>query len=151
MDKVIICDNYFDGDKFIKTPKFLVIKNGIIAKIDNFFDTVPSNLDKNVVVEDYRGLTLTPGLVDSHNHFTLTALKMRFQISLEAAHNFEDIKSILLENSQKKETKWILGYDLNEFNLDEKKLPTVKELDTVSKKIPIFITNATEHYAVFNY
>lgn len=150
MDKIIICDNYFDGDKFIKTPKFLVIKNGIITKIDNFCDTVPSNLDKNAIVEDYRGLTLTPGLVDSHNHFTLTALKMRFQISLEAAHNFEDIKSILLENIQKKETKWILGYGLNEFNLDEKKLPTVKELDTVSKKIPIFITNATEHYAVCN-
>ncbi|WP_298276410.1 amidohydrolase [Ferroplasma sp.] len=152
MDKIIISNRFFDGEKFVESPTFFKIKNGVIFQVGKFTDLKDSGLrfGKDVIVEDYRGLTLTPGLVDSHNHFTLSALKMRFQVNLECAKNFSDIKTTLLKQFRNNKRKWILGYNLNEYNLEEKKLPTAQDLDKISSEIPILITHSSEHYAICN-
>lgn len=152
MDKIIITDRYFDGESFIETPVYFRIREGVIQQIGKVSDPnqPSSQFKEDVTVEDYRGYTITPGVVDSHNHFTMTALKMRFQIDLGNAKNFADIEAALCDRVKDNQGKWILCYNLNEFNLQEKRLPTAKELDRISSKVPILITHSSEHYATCN-
>ncbi|MHB8559961.1 MAG: amidohydrolase [Thermoplasmataceae archaeon] len=149
-DKVVISDKYFDGEKFIESPTYFKIRNGVIYEVGEVTDIDDPTSRFGNDIEDYRGYTLTPGIIDSHNHFTMTALKMRFQIDLEKATNFTDIEKALSTQVKSDDGKWILGYNLNEFNLEERRLPTTKELDRISPDIPILITHSSEHTATCN-
>jgi len=149
-DKVVISDKYFDGEKFIESPTYFKIRNGVIYEVGEVTDIDDPVSRFGNDIEDYRGYTLTPGIVDSHNHFTMTALKMRFQIDLGNATNFTDIEKALSTQVKSDDGKWILGYNLNEFNLEERRLPTTKELDRISPDIPILITHSSEHTATCN-
>ena len=149
-DKVVISDKYFDGEKFIESPTYFKIRNGVIYEVGEVTDIDDPTSRFGNDIEDYRGYTLTPGIIDSHNHFTMTALKMRFQIDLGNATNFTDIEKALSAQVKSDDGKWILGYNLNEFNLEERRLPTNKELDRISPDIPILITHSSEHTATCN-
>ena len=149
-DKVVISDKYFDGEKFIESPTYFKIRNGVIYEVGEVTDIDDPTSRFGNDIEDYRGYTLTPGIIDSHNHFTMTALKMRFQIDLGNATNFTDIEKALSTQVKSDDGKWILGYNLNEFNLEERRLPTTKELDRISPDIPILITHSSEHTATCN-
>lgn len=149
-DKVVISDKYFDGEKFIESPTYFKIRNGVIYEVGEVTDIDDPTSRFGNDIEDYRGYTLTPGIIDSHNHFTMTALKMRFQIDLGNATNFTDIEKALSTQVKSDDGKWILGYNLNEFNLEERRLPTNKELDRISPDIPILITHSSEHTATCN-
>lgn len=149
-DKIVISDKYFDGEKFIESPTYFKIRNGVIYEVGEVTDIDDPTSRFGNDIEDYRGYTLTPGIIDSHNHFTMTALKMRFQIDLGNATNFTDIEKALSAQVKSDDGKWILGYNLNEFNLEERRLPTTKELDRISPDIPILITHSSEHTATCN-
>jgi hypothetical protein len=150
--KLIITDRFFDGYNFQEGIYIIVINNGIITKLDKVDESVEIKGIKkdDERIEDLRGYTLTPGIIDSHNHFTLTALKLKFQINLSGVSNFKELKTTLLNNSDKYKDGWILGFGLNEFNLAEQKLPTVKDLDEISLDSPIYLAQSSEHYAVCN-
>lgn len=148
MQYKIICDNFFDGKEF-KKGLFLIKINGIkIEKIEGI-NHPDDNIDQNNVL-DLRGKIITPGIIDSHNHFTMTALKMRYQIDLGMARSITDVIKILEKNVKKTHKGWLLGYNLNEFNIKEGKLPNVNDLNKINFKMPIFITHFSEHYAVCN-
>ncbi len=145
----IMCDNLFDGFIFKKGLFLIQIKDDIIESIEEINkpnDSIPES--ENVL--DFRGKIITPGIIDSHNHFTLTALKMKYQVDLSMAKSISDIINIMTENSKKTHKGWLLGYNLNEFQLKDGRMPNVNDLNKINLKMPIFITHFSEHYAVCN-
>ena len=152
MDIVIITNWFHDGESIHHEPTFICISNGKIVekgKIKNLED-VYRRFGSNATIKDLRNYLVTPGIIDSHNHFTLTALKMKYEINLGNCDNFNTISETIRLKQNQINREWIIGYNLNEFNLVEKRLPTSRELDNIVSDKPLFITHSSEHYAVCN-
>ncbi|WP_337860053.1 amidohydrolase family protein [Ferroplasma sp.] len=150
MEKYVIMDKYFDGNKINMSLKVFKIEDGIITGYTN-----PENLDSDGIKNsnayiDLRGKFVTPGLIDSHDHFTLTSLKLKYQIDFSSVRSFDDFKQILIENKDKIIHGWLQGYGINEYNMKEKRLPDKKIIDEIYSDIPVFITQMTEHYGISN-
>ena len=148
MDYQIISDNFFDGYKFNTGLFSIKIRNNRIYKIEKI-KKVPVSIKGSKKIFDLRGKIITPGIIDSHNHFTFTALKMRYEYDLSMVTSISEIIDII-KNNNKSHAGWLLGYNLNEFNLKEKRMPNFKDLDKINEKIPIYITHYSMHYAVCN-
>ncbi len=149
--KIVLVDWFHDGYGERREKRFFLLDSGKIARSGLFEDVSDLNdLRKNrPELLDFRGNLVTPGLVDSHNHFTLTALKMLFQTDLGKSSNFDEIGNAL-RNVTRGDQEWVLGYNLNEFILDEKELPTSAELDSMVPDLPVVITHSSEHAAICN-
>jgi len=148
MSYQIICDNFFDGSKFNTGLFSIKIRNDKILKIEKIKKiTAPVNGSEKIF--DLRGKIITPGIIDSHNHFTFTALKMKYEYDLSTVTSISEIISIM-KNRNKSHARWLLGYNLNEFNIKEKRMPNIKDLDEIDNGTPIFITHYSMHYAVCN-
>ncbi|MFG1390986.1 amidohydrolase [Acidiplasma aeolicum] len=145
----ILLDNFFDGYEFKKGLFSMEINEGKIESV-NEINKINTYESTSPEILDLRGKIITPGIIDSHNHFTMTALKMKYQIDLGKARSISDIINTIKKNSNKMHKGWILGYNLNEFQLKEKRMPDINDLDKLNLKIPVFITHFSEHYAICN-
>ncbi len=149
MDYNIIVNNFFDGDKKYSEERVIKTENGLIKDIVKMDKNNIKDLINKKNTYDLRDKFVTPGLMDSHNHFALTALKLMYQINLVNTHSFDDIIN-MINNKNKIIHGWIQCFGINEYELKEKKLPDRYILDKVISDIPVFITHMSEHYAVCN-
>lgn len=152
MNRIIIADKYHDGTKFALGTNYIRIRNGIVEQVAGFTnqETLLKQFGEEYTIDDYRGKIVTPGIIDSHNHFTLTALKMKYETDFGSAKSFDEVGALILSSRPRGDEGWILGYNINEFNLSEERLPTAEDLDRVISDRPVFITHTTEHYAICN-
>ena len=96
---------------------------------------------------DLKGKTLMPSFIDSHSHITMAA-NVISMTDLSEATSFLDIITLL--KNDLKDKKILLGFGYDHNVLKENAHPTKKELDEVSKNIPIFIMNTSGHMGVVN-
>ncbi|WMT50953.1 MAG: amidohydrolase family protein [Ferroplasma sp.] len=150
MEKYIIARNYFDGYSTHNSDHVFVINDGMISEnYDINGDKVKELLKKDNAV-DYRDKFVTPGLIDSHNHFTLTSLKLKYQVNFSSVRSFSQFLEMLENNRDKVIHRWFQGYAINEYDMEEKQLPDRLVIDTVFPDTPVFITQMTEHYGICN-
>lgn len=97
--------------------------------------------------EYYRGV-VAPGFIDAHMHIDSLGI-------LLSTNNLEKIstRKELLEKLAvgKKLGEWIIGrgFDHNLF-MDEKKPPTLKDLDSIFKDEPVFVIHKSGHMGIVN-
>lgn len=145
----VVTDKLFDGEKIINAIMHIKIENGsIIDIIPVSEDKLKNILDSNT--HDLRGKFVTAGLIDSHNHFMLTALKLSFQVNMGNISSYSEFLSRIAANRNLALHGWLQGYAMNEYEMKEEKLPDKKVIDRAISDIPVFITHVTEHYAVCN-
>ena len=151
MEKYVIVDRYFDGYKWENNSTIFKVKNGIIAeKYTANKQDMENIMESGNEVLDLRGKFVTPGLIDSHDHFMLTSLKLKYQVDFSGVRSFEDFRRVLEENRNKIVHGWFQGYGINEYNMKEKRLPDIKIIDEIMGNTPVFITQMTEHYGICN-
>ena len=150
MDKYVITRKYFDGYSIHNSDHVFVIKNGIISENYDMNEGSIKYLKGRGQVLDLRNKFVTPGLIDSHNHFTLTSLKLKYQVNFAGVRSFPEFIELLENNRNKIIHDWFQGYAINEYDMEEKQLPDRLVIDGVFPDIPVFITQMTEHYAVCN-
>ncbi len=151
MEKYVIVNKYFDGYNIENDSTIFRVKDGVIADkypADN--STIKETMESGSEVLDLRGKFITPGLIDSHDHFMLTSLKLKYQVDFSGVRSFDDFRKIMEENKNKVIHGWFQGYGINEYNMKEKKLPDIKIIDNIMGDIPVFITQMTEHYGFCN-
>lgn len=151
MARAVLVDYYYDGREFQKGNTCLVIEQGTISRVVGFskVEDIPRIIGEDIEIIDFRGRLVTPGLIDSHNHFTLTALKMFFQVDLGNAGSISGVYD-LMKKGERQTGEWLLGYNLNEFTLLEGRLPTARELDEISPDLPVVISHSSEHSIICN-
>lgn len=107
---------------------------------------------------DLKGRTLIPGFVDAHSHFT--------EVSLEAVtanllpppdgpvRTIPDMQTVLRRfiatSPMVKAHGVVIGMNLDDSQLQERRFPTRQDLDAVSTEIPIFVTHQSGHLAMLN-
>lgn len=98
---------------------------------------------------DVKGKTIVPGFYDSHLHLISTFMN-EIAINFDDAKTFEDIYKFIEDFPDKKDYPIVFGKRLSEFTLKEKRLPTRKELDAVSKGFPLIISSIEFHTILLN-
>ncbi|NLY72217.1 MAG: amidohydrolase [Tissierellia bacterium] len=102
---------------------------------------------------DINGYSLLPGFNDSHLHF-LHYVKTKKTVNLFGVSSLDGILNTLesaLESKREDTDIWLVGEGWNQdYFTDDKRFPTAKDLDKISRDVPIIIMRACFHIGVLN-
>ena len=102
---------------------------------------------------DLGGLTATPGLIDTHNHFAVGAAGALFSldVSYPAVKTIPDItEAVRVAVAERQPGEWVTGGGWDEGKLSEQRYVFASDLDPVSPDNPVWLTHTTAHYSVAN-
>jgi len=124
------------------------ISKGIIQKVGTDLE-VSSLIGSTTQVINLKGRTVTPGIIDAHNHMLLFGEQQKYRLDIRSAHSTPDLLRIVKEATKTKpEGYWIYG--CQGFSMNIKDSPTRWELDEVSPKHPVFLPHMGGQYGVAN-
>jgi predicted amidohydrolase YtcJ len=100
---------------------------------------------------DLKGMTSTPGLMDSHCHFSGVNLLYELDLNYPRVKKIADIVEIVQKKVETmKSGEWILGAGWDEGKLEELRYVYAKDIDPVTPNNPGFFRPGMGHYALAN-
>lgn len=113
-------------------------------------DDVRALAGPDTVEHDLEGRTVVPGLVDSHLHLRQVGMDLD-RVTLFDARSHQDVlNAIGAEAESLPDGEWVLaGWGWHESQLEEDRLPTRSQLDSVAPDNPVFVPRGA-HVAVLN-
>jgi predicted amidohydrolase YtcJ len=102
---------------------------------------------------DLRGRTVTPGLLDAHNHFASGGAERLFVLDLSYPNvkSIADVQAAIRAQVAKiPPGAWVEGRGWDEGKFTERRLPSARDLDAAAPNNPVSLTNTTGHYIVAN-
>jgi predicted amidohydrolase YtcJ len=149
-DLVLIHGRVLTVDAHDSIAQALAIKAGKIVEVGTD-SSVTSLIGKDTHVIDLHGLTVTPGLIDSHGHFAEGGVNELFSVDLSNAARIEDVLNKLAEKvATVKPGEWITGDGWDEGKLEEHRYVYAADIDRVVPNNPVWLTHTTGHYGVAN-
>ncbi len=148
-DVVLRNGNVLTIDSASTVAEAVAIKDGLIQTVGTVAD-VDAWVGEATQVIELGGRTLTPGLIDAHNHFQVVGLMNGYYVPFLPPEvlTVADLQEALAEAiGQVDEEEWIKGYFLFVQDTD---LPTRHDLDPVSPDNPVFILQQGGHYGSAN-
>ncbi len=152
---------YYGGDILTMddahpTAEAVAVKDGKIFALGNLLQ-LESKSGKSTRRVNLKGSTLLPGFFDSHSHLAMTAAKMAVvNLDPPPAGPVDSIESMLealrqhLATQALAENDWLIGWGYDHVMLAEARHPTRKDLDEVSRDIPIMLIHFSGHQVVLN-
>lgn len=101
---------------------------------------------------DLKGGVLLPGFVDCHFHVVMGCFfKMNLDLMGMGVSSIDELLNLFRERvSEAQPGKWIQGLRLNELDLQEKRYPSLAELDEVAPDNPVLIMRYDGHSGLAN-
>jgi len=149
-DLILHNGNILTVDSRDHIAQAVAISQGLIQKVGTDLEVSPFNGPATRVI-DLKGRTVTPGIIDAHNHMMYFGeqLKYRLDIRPPKVRNKADLLMVVKEATKTKpEGEWIYG--CQGFPGIIKDSPTRWELDEVSPKHPVFLPQMGGQYGVAN-
>lgn len=150
-DIVFVNGEVITVDKHDSIQQALAVKaNKILAVGSNA--ALQAFVGEGTRVVDLKGKSLLPGIVDAHLHLVLYGV---FQLNLSCKDPKVSSIDALLAKLKARASKtpkgqWVRAWGFNERTINEKRYPTLQELDAVSTDHPIVITRTCGHMGVAN-
>lgn len=154
IDKAFINGSVITVDEKDTIAQAVGVKGNKIVFVGDT-DELMSLVDAHTTVVDLAGKTLMPGMIDTHFHPIFSGL-----VGKDIDSPILDIKSVksikalqeLYRNvlKKKKPGEWIssMGYDV--FSLEERRHPTIEELDYVAPDNPVQCMQLSGHICIYN-
>ena len=149
-DLVLFNAQIITVDKAFSVKEAVVLKEGRIVFVGSNSD-LKNQFSPARREMDLKGLTVIPGVIDSHVHVIGIGLE-RQKVSLAEAESISDVLDILEKECRRLGPEaWVVTsqVDFVPSQLREKRLPNRWELDSISDKNPIMVTRG-EHFSVVN-
>ena len=102
---------------------------------------------------DLGSLTVTPGLIDVHNHFAWGAFDEYFSLNLSypGVTSIEDVLARIEDAVEVHSPgEWIIGAEWDAGKLAERRDISASDLDKVSPDNPVWLLHTSAHYGVAN-
>lgn len=126
-------------------------KDGIISKIGDDKSILKEKTEDTIVV-NLNGKLVLPGFNDSHMHFLDNGYSFR-KLDLKNARSAEDVVKMGRDYLQRQDISkgsWLEAYNWNDNHWESKRLPTRKDLDMISRDIPIVASRVCGHIVIVN-
>jgi predicted amidohydrolase YtcJ len=101
-------------------------------------------------IVDLQGKTVIPGFIDTHIHIADFG-RFLMWLDLRGTESISDLQQRLRDRAERASVgKWVVGRGWNQARFEEKRLPTLKDLDSVSPKNPVILYHEYEKICVVN-
>jgi predicted amidohydrolase YtcJ len=128
----------------------VAIAGGKIVGVGSNAD-VQARIGSATQVIDLRGRTATPGLIDTHVHFSETDSLFSVELSDVAVTKMGDVlQRVAAQVAKSKPGEWVRGRGWDEGKLAERRYITAADLDKVAPNNPVWLMHTTGHYGVAN-
>jgi predicted amidohydrolase YtcJ len=146
-DTILLNGNLITIDKSNPVAQALAIKDDKILHVSTD-EAIRALAGDTTKVVDLGGKTVTPGLIDAHNHLQVwgTLLNIYEPLLPPEVRSLDDMLAKLANAVSKLPSgEWIQGYFWS-----VTPLPTRYDLDTISPENPIFLMQQGGHYGIAN-
>ena len=146
-DMILLNGNIITMDRADSIVQAVAVKDGLVLQT-GATDAIRALAGSNTKIVDLRGKTVTPGLIDAHNHLQGwgTMLKLKVPFLPPEVKTMDDLVAKLKATvAQTQPGEWIQGYF---FTIDPP--PTRAQLDPVSPNNPVWLEQQGGHYASAN-
>ncbi len=117
----------------------VAVRDGRIIATGESIEALLSLTGPETVIEDLRGKTVIPGIIDSHNHIVAAGRAMD-GVMLFGATNMNDVKDLVARRAAKAARgEWIQGAGWIESQFHEHRPPTRWELDEAAPDNPVIL------------
>jgi predicted amidohydrolase YtcJ len=127
----------------------VTIQNGRFTAVGRTGDTRTSPCTRTI---NLRGRTVTPGLIDNHNHIVLLGIRPGHDTRLETAASIKDVQAAIAARAKSVPAGEFItamgGW--NQVQFAEKRLPTSAELDAAAPNHPVIVYQAFTGPAAVN-
>jgi predicted amidohydrolase YtcJ len=128
----------------------VAIADGRIVAVGSV-GAIRSRIGPGTQVIDLHGRTATPGLIDSHVHFSEAASMYTIDLGDGTVTKMADVLQRVADRVKAaKPGEWIEGRGWDEGKLAERRYVTAADLDRVSPDNPVWLEQTTGHYGVAN-
>ena len=148
-DLVLLNGKVITVDAADTIAQAVAIKNGCIQAVGSD-EAIRALVGPDTETVDLAGRSLTPGLIDAHNHFQVMGLMNGYYVPLmpPEVRTLAELQAKLQETvAQTPPGEWVKGYYLG---LAEGRLPTRHDLDPISSEHPIWLMQQGGHYGSAN-
>ena len=103
-------------------------------------------------IVDLKGLTATPGLIDSHCHFSARVMRLyNLDLNYPEVKSISDVKKKVIEKVKTlKPGEWVRGLGWDEGKMEELRYIYASDLDSVSPNNPVWLKHTMGHYGTAN-
>ncbi|MEM3641093.1 MAG: amidohydrolase [Candidatus Bathyarchaeia archaeon] len=149
-DSVLINSRIITLDCADSIAEAVAIKNGKIIKVGSNV-AIKEFIGYNTLVIDLKGLTATPGLIDSHNHFPGASSLYILNLNYPNVKSISDIVEMVKKHVQiLNPGEWVLGSGWDEEKLAENRFIYASDLDPVTPNNPVWLAHSSFHFGVAN-
>jgi predicted amidohydrolase YtcJ len=151
-DRVLVNGRILTVDANDSIVEAVAIRDGLITAVGSN-EEILAQLGPETDQIDLQGLTATPGLLDSHVHFSSGGLaRLRnLDLSFPRVRNIEDVIAMVRQRVAVAEPQqWILGRGWDEGKLAERRYIRASDIDPVTDNHPAWLVHTMGHYGVAN-
>lgn len=149
-DTVLINGRVLTVDRTDSVSEAVAITAGKITAVGTTAQ-IKAMAGANTEVIDLRGRAVTPGLIDSHVHFSAAASLFTVDLGDADVKSIEEVKKrVAAQVAKLKPGEWVRGRGWDEGKYAERRYITAADLDAVAPDNPVWLTHTTGHYGVGN-
>jgi predicted amidohydrolase YtcJ len=149
-DLALINGKILTVDSTDAVAQAVAVTNGTIVAVGST-EQIRPRIGTQTRVIDLRGRTATPGLIDSHVHFSEAATMYTIDLGDGTVTRMADVLQRVADRVKTaKPGEWVQGRGWDEGKLAERRYVTAADLDKVSPDNPVWLTHTTGHYGVAN-
>ena len=151
-DRVLVNGNVLTVDAHDSVAGAIAIRDGRIVAVGTTAE-IEALAGPGTDRIDLQGLTVTPGLLDSHLHLSSGGLLRLTQadLSFPMIQSIADLTALVAERrGTAAEGEWLLGRGWDEGKLAERRYILASDLDPVSGQHPAWLLHTMGHYGTAN-
>ena len=149
-DMVLLNGSVLTVDARDSVAQAVAITGGKISAVGTT-EQIRARVGAATEVVDLRGRAVTPGLIDSHVHFTEADAMFTIDLSDTAIKTIGDVQQrVAAQVTQLKPGEWVTGAGWDEGKFAERRYITAADLDAVAPNNPVWLEHTTGHYGVAN-